>query len=159
MKQTKKPQCKKLFLEGKTISFIATALGISRATIYAYKKEDFEAGIDWDELSYANAIDPSGTKLNEKEFLTALIRAFEEALKELDTLEDPSQKLQLLNDYAKSYYRLKAPMKNDCKSAVLEAASKTIYTISQFALEADHKETLTFLSQNSDRIIETVLKK
>lgn len=159
MKQTKKPQCKKLFLEGKTISYISTALGISRATIYAYKKEDYEAGIDWDELSYANAIDPGGTKLNEKEFLTALIRQFEEALKELDKLEDPSEKLSLLNDYAKSYYRLKAPLKNDCKSAVLEAASKTIYAISQLALEADDKATLTFLSQNADKIIEATLKR
>jgi transposase-like protein len=158
-KDTKKHTVKKLFIEGKTISFIATALGISRATIYVYKKEDFENGIDWDELSFAQAIDPSGTKLNEKEFLATLIRQFEEALKDLDKLEDPSDKLNLLNEYAKSYYRLKAPLKNDCKSAVLEASSKTIYTISQLALENDAKETLTFLSQNSDKIIEAVLKK
>ncbi len=157
--RSQKAQAKKLFLEGKGVSYIATALSISRATVYAYKKADFELGIDWDELAYASAIDPEGTRLNEKEFLATLIREFEKALKELDTLEDHAQKLTLLNEYAKSYYRLKAPMKNDCKSAVLEATSKTIYTISQLALEADAKETLTFLAQNSDKIIESVLRK
>lgn len=158
-KDTKKYAVKKLFLEGKTISFIATALSVSRATIYTYKKEDYNAGIDWDELAFASAIDPSGTKLNEKEFLTTLIKEFENALKGLDTLENPAEKLKLLNTYASSYYRLKAPMKNDCKSAVLEASGKAIYAISQLALENDAKETLTFLSKNSDRIIEMVLKK
>lgn len=159
MANPKKIQAKKLFLDGKNITFIATALGISRATIYSYKKADFKDGIDWDELAYVSAIDPEGVKLNEKEFLSTLIRQFEEALKELDALEDPSQKLSLLNEFAKSYYRLKAPMKNDCKSAVMEATTKAIYTISQLALDQDSKETLTFLTQNSDKIIESVLKK
>lgn len=159
MKETKKAQVKKLFLDGKTITYIASALNISRATIYSYKKEDYESGLDWDELAYASAIDPEGTKLNEKEFLATLIRQFEEALKELDKLEDPSQKLNLLNEYAKSYYRLKAPMKNDCKSVVMEAVTKAIYTIGQLALESDSKEMLAFLTQNSDKIIEAVLKR
>lgn len=158
-KDTKKHGVKKLFLDGKTISYIATALSISRATIYAYKREDYENGIDWDELAFAQAIDPSGTKLNEKEFLATLIRQFEDALKSLDDLDNPAEKLMLLNEYAKSYYRLKAPLKNDCKSAVLEASGKAIYAISQLALEHDAKETLAFLSKNSDRIIEMVLKK
>ena len=83
--RSQRAQAKKLFLEGKGVSYIATALSISRATVYAYKKADFEAGVDWDELAYASAIDPEGTRLNEKEFLATLIREFEKALKELDT--------------------------------------------------------------------------
>ena len=61
--------------------------------------------------------------------------------------------------YANSYYKLKAPLKNDCKSAIIDSTSKTIYEISQMALEDDNKIMVEFLSKNADKIIERVLKK
>ena len=126
---------------------------------YNIKKKDLDSGIDWEELAFSKAIDPSETKLNEKEFLTTLIRSFEDALKNLDDIEDPTKRLQLLKEYANSYYKLKAPLKNDCKSAVIDATSKTIYEISQIAIETDNKFMVDFLSQNADKIIEKVIKK
>lgn len=158
-KNTKLQTIKKLYIDGKTISEICQIVGISRATFYNLKKKDLDSGIDWEELAFSKAIDPSETKLNEKEFLTTLIRSFEDALKNLDDIEDPTKRLQLLKEYANSYYKLKAPLKNDCKSAVIDAISKTIYELSQMALEDDNKIMVEFLSKNADKIIERVLKK
>lgn len=158
-KNTKVQTIKKLYVDGKTISEICQIVGISRATFYNLKKKDLDSGIDWEELAFTKAIDPSETKLNEKEFLTTLIRSFEEALKNLDDIEDPTKRLSLLKEYANSYYKLKAPLKNDCKSAVIDATSKTIYEISQIAIETDNKFMVDFLSQNADKIIERVIKK
>ncbi len=158
-KNTKLQTIKKLYIDGKTISEICQIVGISRATFYNLKKKDLDSGIDWEELAFTKAIDPSETKLNEKEFLITLIRSFEDALKNLDDIEDPTKRLQLLKEYANSYYKLKAPLKNDCKSAVIDAISKTIYELSQMALEDDNKIMVEFLSKNADKIIERVLKK
>lgn len=156
---TKKQTIKKLYIDGKTIGEICTVTGVSRATIYNHKKRDLEDGIDWDELAFSKAIDPSGVRLNEKEFLTTLIKSFEEALKKLDDIEDPTKRLSLLKEYASSYYKLKAPLKNDCKSAALEAATKTIYAISQMALEEQNSAVVEFLTINAEKIVELVNKK
>lgn len=158
-KNSKLQTVKKLYIDGKTISEICQIANISKATFYNLKKKDLENAIDWDELAFSKAIDPSGVKLSEKEFLTTLIRSFEDALKNLDDIEDPTKRLQLLKEYANSYYKLKAPLKNDCKSAVIDAISKTIYELSQMALEDDNKTMVEFLSSNADKIIERVLKK
>ena len=160
MRADKKTQTiKKYYIEGKSIGDICNIVGISRATFYNHKKKDLDNGIDWDDLAFSKAIDPSGVKLNEKEFLTTLIRSFEDALKKLDEIEDPTKRLQLLKEYANSYYKLKAPLKNDCKSAIIDAVSKTIYELSQMALEDDNKMMVEFLSNNADKIIERVIKK
>ena len=50
-------------------------------------------------------------------------------------------------------------MKNDCKSAIIDAVSKTIYELSQMALEDDNKMMVEFLSNNADKIIERVIRK
>jgi predicted DNA-binding protein YlxM (UPF0122 family) len=160
MRADKKTQTiKKYYIEGKSIGDICNIVGISRATFYNHKKKDLDNGIDWDDLAFSKAIDPSGVKLNEKEFLTTLIRSFEDALKKLDEIEDPTKRLQLLKEYANSYYKLKAPLKNDCKSAIIDAVSKTIYELSQMALEDDNKMMVEFLSNNADKIIERVIRK
>lgn len=155
----KKQTIKKLYCDGKTIAEICAITGVSRATVYNYKKRDFSDGIDWDDIAFSKAIDPNGVRLNEKEFLTTLIRSFEEALKKLDDIEDPAKKLALLKEYANSYYKLKAPLKNDCKSAVLESITKTIYTLSQIALDEDNKAIVDFLSGNAEKIIEQVMRR
>lgn len=160
MRADKKTQTiKKYYIEGKSIGDICNIVGISRATFYNHKKKDLDNGIDWDDLAFSKAIDPSGVKLNEKEFLTTLIRSFEDALKKLDEIEDPTKRLQLLKEYANSYYKLKAPLKNDCKRAIIDAVSKTIYELSQMALEDDNKMMVEFLSNNADKIIERVIRK
>ncbi|MBE0491115.1 MAG: DUF1804 family protein [Sulfurospirillum sp.] len=159
MAREKNAQIKKLYINGKTINEICTTTGVSRATIYNHKKRDLENGIDWDDLAFSKAIDPSGVRLNEKEFLTTLIKSFEEALKKLDDIDDPAKRLSLLKEYASSYYKLKAPLKNDCKQAVLETASKTVYELSQMALEQENQHIVEFLSSNAQMIIERVVKR
>ena len=158
-KNTKVQTIKKYYIDGKSVAEICNIVGISRATFYNHKKKDLDDGIDWDDLAFSKVIDPSGVKLNEKEFLTTLIRSFEDALKKLDEIEDPTKRLQLLKEYANSYYKLKAPLKNECKSAIIDSVSKTIYELSQMALEDDNKMMVEFLSNNADKIIERVIRK
>jgi predicted DNA-binding protein YlxM (UPF0122 family) len=156
--KTTHAQIKTLYLENKSVTEIASLLSVTRQTIYARKKADYKNGIDWDELALANARDLSGVKMSEKEFLNTLIRSFENALEGLDDLE-PEKKLVLLKEYSTTYYKLKAPIKTDCKSQVLDAITTVIYKISEFALEQNNKEVINFLSANSDKIIEKVLAK
>ncbi|MEY4504490.1 MAG: hypothetical protein RL154_784 [Pseudomonadota bacterium] len=158
MNKTTHAQIKTLYLENKSVTEIASLLSVTRQTIYARKKADYKNGIDWDELALANARDLSGVKMSEKEFLNTLIRSFENALEGLDDLE-PEKKLVLLKEYSTTYYKLKAPIKTDCKSQVLDAITTVIYKISEFALEQNNKEVINFLSANSDKIIEKVLAK
>ena len=154
---SKKDQIKKLYIEGKSPTDIASLAGCSRQTVYHHKNADFKEGRDWDELRYANAIDPKDTKVNEKEFLATLINQFKTELQSLEEIEDPAKRLFILDRFAKTYYKLKAPMKNDCKSAVIEAASKAIYAISDLALDKEEQIVINFLTEHADEIIQKVI--
>lgn len=141
-----------LYIQGKSITDIALLQNTTRQTIYAQKRKDLEQGIDWDELRLAKSRDISGVKMSEQAFVASLIKSYEDSLESLKELP-PTQQLELTTQYAKSYYRLKAPLKTDCKAQVHEAISTTIYKISELALEIDDKHTIEFLSKNSDAIV------
>ena len=155
---TKHQHSKELYIKGMSISDIARTLCITRATIYAYRKKDLEAGVEWDDLALANARDVSGVKMSEKEFLTTLIKSFESALETIGDKE-PIEKLQILKEFSTTYYKLKAPIKTDCKSQVLDAITKTIYEISQIALEENDTTVANFLSTKADIIINRTIKR
>ncbi|MDD4506115.1 MAG: DUF1804 family protein [Sulfurospirillaceae bacterium] len=146
-------QMKQLFIEGKNITDIATYLHVTRQTIYAAKNKDFKNGVDWDELRLAKLQDVAGVKMSEKAFLGSLIKSYEEALEGLNALE-PKERLMLTTQYAQAYYRLKAPLKTDCKAQVFEAITTSIYKISEMALEEDNKVVIEFLSKHSEKIVQ-----
>lgn len=154
----KKERAKNHYIEGKSISHIATALGISRATIYNYKRSDLECGIDWDALRYAKATSKKGIEASEKRFLATLISEFETAFEQLQE-EPPQKRLQILTNFASAYYKLKQPHKGDCKSAKLSGASEAIYAIAQLAAEEKEERTVAFLSRFHERVIERVLSR
>ena len=154
----KQTTIKQLYLEGKSITDIATITGVTRQTIYAQKKRDLKEGIDWDELQLARAQDVSGTKMSEKAFLSSLIKSYEEALEGLNALS-PKERLMLTTQYAQSYYRLKAPFKTDCKAQVMDAITKSIYKISEIAIEEDNKAVIEFLSKHSEKIVQRCINK
>lgn len=153
----KHEEIKKLYIEGASISDIATLTNTTRQTIYRYKKKDLEAGVDWDALALANSRDLKNVKLSEEAFLNSLILSYEDAFKELANLT-PQEQLQVLKDYSSMYYKLKAPLKSDCKSQVASAITNTIYELSQIALSQDNNCVVEFLSQNSDFIVQKVLR-
>ena len=158
MKTTIKEQIKKLYIEGATITDIATLLHVTRQTIYAYKRKDLEAGIDWNELRLAKAQDVAGVKLSEKGFISHLIKSYESAIEGLEALEPPAR-LKLIEQYAQAYYRLKAPLKTDCKAQVSDAIMQTVYKISELALENGNKDVVEFLSKHADKIVQRVCTK
>ena len=154
----KREQAKAYYIEGKSISHIATALGISRATVYNYKRADLEQGVDWDALRYAKATSAKSSEANERRFLATLISEFETAFEQLQE-EPPQKRLQILTNFASAYYKLKRPAKGDCKHAKLSGASEAIYAIAQLAAELQEAATVTFLSEYHERVIERVLSK
>lgn len=147
-----------MYVEGISIADIATAHGVSDAAIYYHKNADIKEGIDWEALRLAKSRDTKNIDLKEAEFLNTLISSFERDLKKLEEIESPQERLSVLSEYVKTYYRLKAPVKTDCKTQVTEAITKTITSIANIAVDLKSNEVVNFLSEHSDRIIGEVFK-
>jgi hypothetical protein len=145
---------KKMYIDGHTPDDICNALSIGRGTYYYHLKKNKD---EWDNLKYAKSIDVKDLDLKEKEFLSILIDTFEKSFEEIKK-SDLENKLQILNEYVKSYYKLKAPKDIDCKSQVIEAVMNTIYQISDIALEHKNSAVINFLSEHSEIITELALK-
>jgi hypothetical protein len=154
--KVKKQHIKQLYIEGKKINDICLSLNITRQTLHRYKKEDAKKGINWDELAYQKSADIADMANREKEFLAHLIKSFEQELEKLDAIEDPVKRLETLDKYVKSYYRIKAPIKTDCRVQVFEALSLLLREMGALATNKENKEVIGFLSENSDFLIEKV---
>ena len=153
----KHKRAKQLYIDGVSISSIATAVGLTRTTIYTYKSKDLKKGIDWDELRYLKQTSTVSTKTDEKKFLGTLIQSFENAMSELEEIEEPEKRLNILTRFVNAYYKIKSPNKGDTKGAKASGASEAIYAISQLAIEQGNHGVVNFLSENHDIIIERVL--
>lgn len=145
-----------MYAAGNSITAIATALGVTRTTIYNYRAADLKEGIDWEELRYLKQTDTSSVQESEKSFLSTLIINFENAMAGIKDLE-PKEQLALLTKYASTYYKLKQPSKGDSKAAKASGASEAIYALSQLAMEQQNEDVVSFLSEYHDVIIERVL--
>lgn len=154
---TKHERCKQLYIDGHSISSIATAVGVSRATVYNYKSEDLKKSIEWDELKYIKQTNATATKDDEKRFLGTLIQNFENAMASLEEIEEPEKRLTILTKFINAYYKIKSPNKGDCKGAKASGASEAVYAISQLAMESDNLSVVNFLSEYHDVVIERVL--
>ncbi len=155
---TKKKEAKRLYIQGNSIENICTILHISRPTFYYYKKLDNQKGIDWDDLAYAKALNKNEMLTSEKEFLTTLIRSFEDNLKAIEEIEDVDKRLKLLERYSNSYYKLKAPSQKDCKTVKAKAIEDTISKICDIAQRQKDTNVFNFLSNNAELILEEVSK-
>ncbi|KJY83289.1 hypothetical protein TW81_09845 [Vibrio galatheae] len=151
-----KEQAKSLFIAGENITSISTVLGISRATVYAYKKRDLEAGVDWDELKFIKATDKADAITNEQEFVATLINQFEKALEGLDEVE-PQKRVEMLSKYVGTYYKLKQ-QKDNVKVNQADIVKETIQTLSQLALNHKANEVIQFLADHAETIVSEVLK-
>ncbi len=151
-----KEQAKSLFIAGENITSISTVLGISRATVYAYKKRDLEAGVDWDELKFIKATDKADAITNEQEFVATLINQFEKALEGLDEVE-PQKRVEMLSKYVGTYYKLKQ-QKDNVKVNQADIVKETIQTLSQLALNHKANEVIQFLADHAETIVSEVLQ-
>lgn len=156
---TKKEKAKKFYVEDeKSVADIATALNVKKGTVYYYKKSDLEKGIDWDELRYIATLNPEDTHDKEKIFLSVLIKQFDKALVDLAN-SDLIEKLELIEGYAKTYYKLKIPdNKTDVKVQKTQVVKEVITKIINIAISENHTQVAQFLSDNSDTIMEDLLK-
>lgn len=156
---TKKEKAKKFYVEdGYGVSEIAGLLQVERGTVYYYKNSDLKKGVDWDELRYINTLNPKGTEDKEKMFLSVLIQEFDKALVELRESEI-EKKLQKLESFAQTYYKLKIPdKKTNVKVQKAEIIKEVITKIANIAIKEKHQEAAQFLSDHSERIIEDLLR-
>lgn len=156
---TKKEKAKKFYVEdGYGVREIAGLLQVERGTIYYYKNSDEKKGIFWDELRYMHTMNPKATEDKEKMFLSVLIQEFEKALVELKE-SDIEKKLQKLESFAQTYYKLKIPdKKTNVKVQKTEIIKEAITKIANIAIEEKHQEVAQFLSEHSERIVEDILR-
>ncbi len=151
-----KEQAKSLFVAGESITSISTVLGLSRATIYSYKKKDLDVGIDWDELKFIKATDKADAITSEQEFVATLINQFERALEGLDDVE-PQKRVEILSKYVGTYYKLKQ-QKDNIKVNQADIVKSTIQTLSTLALSHKAHEVIQFLAEHAETIVSEVLK-
>lgn len=153
----KKQRAKTLYVDGNSITSIATALGVTRTTIYNYKSSDLKNRVDWEELKYLKQTNAISTDGDEKRFLATLIQSFENAMAELEELDEPEKRLNILTKFVNAYYKIKSPNKGDTKGATATGASQAIYAVSQLAIEHGNTEVVNFLSEYHDIVIERVI--
>ena len=148
-------QAKTLYCQGKSVSDIATALGLSRTAIYSYKNKDLKQGVDWDILRFIKATDTDDAQRNEQDFVALLIYNFEAALDKINALE-PDQQLKELTQYANTYYKLKMQRDNP-KINKADLAKLVLHQLSQLALAQSADSVIRFLADNADAIVTAVI--
>lgn len=153
---TKHEQAKRLYIEGRSITDIATSLNVSRTAIYSYKKNDFNKGANWDELRFIKATDATDAQRNEEDFLALLIFNFEQALQKLNDNE-PADQVAILSKYATMYYKLKQ-QKDNPKINKTSIVKSVLHSISDIALAKEDHAVIAFLSSNADHIIKAAIE-
>ena len=152
-----KNQAKNLFIEGYTISSIATMLNLSRTAIYAYKKADKAKGIIWEDARFLKATDSKDAQAEEENFVALLIFSFEKALKKLDEEVPADEQIDIICKYINTYYKIKQQGTNP-KVSKAHVAKAVIERISFIALEQEAEGVITFLSDHSDDIVAAALR-
>ena len=153
----KNQRAKVLYIDGNNITSIATALNLTRTTIYTYKKEDLKNNIDWDELRYLKQTSSIAKDGDEKRFLATLIQSFENAMAGLEEIEDAEKRLNILTRFVGAYHKIKNPTHSDTKGATAKGASQAIYAVSQLAVEQGNTAVVNFLSEYHNIVIERVI--
>lgn len=150
---------KEAYVRGMCIDNICTTLNISRGNFYYHKKEDLKRGINWDILALNKERDIESIKEKEARFLRTLILSFEKFIEKSEELEPET--IEKLHKYAETYWKLKAPQKNDVFASRKQSediARKTIEGIAKLALQEQNEAVVQFLSQNAELIIQTIFK-
>ena len=152
---SKQIHAKSLFIEGKTITEIATLLGVSRTSIYTYKNNDKANGTDWDELKFLKATDQSDAIKSEQDFVALLIHQFESSLDKLNNAE-PVEQIEVISKHINTYYKLKQQRENP-KVNKADIAKQVLQQISDIALKKEDMNVIQFLSDHADEVVMTVI--
>lgn len=151
-----KDSVKDLYVSGKSIDELCTALNISRQTFYYHKKADFKKGIDWDALKLSNLRSDDELENKEALFVNSLIENYEKFLKEAGTLAP--EHIENLHKFAKTYWSIKAPRQINPRDIELKTAKLTIQNIANLAISHKQNEVANWLSENAETIILKVIK-
>ena len=149
-------RAKALYCQGLPVTEIATTLGVSRATIYAWRHKDRARGVDWGTLRFVKATDSADARRQEQDFVARLIYNFETALDQINALA-PGEQLKALTRYASTYYKLK--LQRD-KPSVNKAdiAKQVLHELSSLALAHEASAVVGFLAEHADAIVSAVIR-
>jgi len=153
MANMKQQQAFKLYAQNVPLTQIATAVGVSRQTVANWRKK-----LDWDKELLMDATDESERAAAEQRFIAQLIRNYESALEEIEHSELP-KKLELIERYAKSYYKLKTTAtdaQTACEKRVRTVAYETITRIADMAIRHSAAGVAEFIADHADEIVALV---
>ncbi len=161
MKKTdmRREVARNLYISGCPIDEIAARVGKCRATIFRWKNLDQKRGIDWDRLKLERHLGEQEFKSKHQVFLFALFSAFEKDLTRLNEIEDPEKRLDLLERYSNSYYKLMNAAKREAPEiAIAEVAGKTLEKVAKLAAEEGKRDILEWLLSNIEPIKGEIIK-
>ena len=148
-------RAKALYCQGRPVTEIATTLGVSRATIYAWKHKDRAQGVDWGTLRFVKATDSADARRQEQDFVALLIYHFETALDQMNALQ-PGEQLKELTRYASTYYKLKLQRDNPSVNKA-DIAKQVLHELSRLALAHEASAVVRFLADHADTIVSAVI--
>jgi len=149
----KHKQAYELYKKGLSLTQIATTLGVSRQSVSNWKKR-----YNWDKELLLDATKQEELKAYEQRFIAGLIKEWEAAIDELQESDLP-KKMEILEKYTKSYFKLKAGNFDTSlakEKLTKEVAYKTIKAVALIAKKHNAIEAAEFLSKYADEIVDLI---
>jgi transcriptional regulator with XRE-family HTH domain len=152
---------RKLYVEkGLTIRQVAEEAGLSYSSVQRYKKIDKDNGLDWDDLRLQKHLSQKEFENRKKLFLIAIFDSFMKAKEQLDSVEDPIQKIELIDKFTNSYYKVTLTAKrDDPEIVILDLVTEIISILSNIAKKKDRPEIIKFFLDHTEDIKNEVQKK
>ena len=142
-----------LYSSGLSIDEVAGRLGKCRNTINNYRKKDAEKGVDWERLRLRQYMGDKEFENKHRVFLFAMFDAFEKDLPRLSQIDNPTQRLEILDKYSNTYYKLmNAAKREQPEIAIAEIAGKTLECVAKLALKSDARDVIRFLDERLEEI-------
>ncbi len=158
---TKRDYFREMYVEhGLSLKQIAEKFGCSCSLVQYYKSLDKKNGIDWDELRIQKNLSNEEFERRKKAFLVAIFDSFLKAKDQVDSVADPFKKVELLDKFTNSYYKITlTAKKEDPEIAVLDLITEIINVFCDIARKKNKNEVLKFFVEYSDEVKNEVKKK
>ena len=145
---------------GFTLRQIAEKHHCSYSTVQRYKRIDKKNGVDWDELRLRKTLSNEEFEARKKTFLVAIFDSFMKAKEQIDSVNDPIQKVELLDKFTNSYYKVTlTAKKDDPEIVILDLITEVINIFCEIAKKKDKPEALKFFLDHTEEIKNEVQKK
>ena len=152
---------RELYVEhGFSLRQIAEKYKCSYSTVQRYKALDKKNGIDWDELRLQKNLSQEEFENRKRAFLLAIFDSFMKAKDQIDSVSDPIQKVELLDKFTNSYYKVTlTAKKDDPEIVILDLITEIINIFCEIARKKDKSEVIKFFLDHTEEIKNEIQKK